>query len=306
MRMLSVPINGSDCKNESGVIGSIVVNIRYAALSVTNRQTLPRPGAGQFSLSPRLGGVPCGIFSANPPPWAGARSVGIVHFRDAAIGADPLTQPGPGAFHGVAVDLALAVTVQVKGVLTSTVIDRHMLIAITGEKVVDAITVRIDPRTALHHLIHNGLDGLRSHVAQYEQTNLAAPTQQPKDRQPVTVPGAPAAPFEPPSAGLALQWQATGPSFQASREIHLVHLAHILLYMSVWILTHAYTPIHLHLAIRIVERHDSAVLQITHTACANAPNQVNRGGSASWPVRASSYEYRQWGVTQHAVYGAPK
>jgi hypothetical protein len=137
-----------------------------------------------------------------------------VHFRDTAIGADHLTQPGPGAFHGVAVDLALAVTVQVEGVLTSTVIDSHMLIAITGEKVVDAITVRIDPRTALHHLVHNGLDGLRLYVAQHKQTNLAAPTQQAKDRQPIAVPGATATPFEPPSACLALQLQATGLSFK--------------------------------------------------------------------------------------------
>jgi hypothetical protein len=54
------------------------------------------------------------------------------------------------------VDLALAVTVQVEGILTSTVIDDLMLIAIAGEKVVDAITVRVDPGTAGNTMTKNG------------------------------------------------------------------------------------------------------------------------------------------------------
>jgi len=44
-----------------------------------------------------------------------------VDFGNATISADHLTQPGAGAFHGIAMDLAFAVTVQVEGVLAGTV-----------------------------------------------------------------------------------------------------------------------------------------------------------------------------------------
>ena len=62
-----------------------------------------------------------------------------VHLGDAAIGANHLAQPGPSAFHRIAVHLALAVSVHVQRVLTRAVIRGPVLIAIEGQEVVDAV-----------------------------------------------------------------------------------------------------------------------------------------------------------------------
>ena len=120
-----------------------------------------------------------------------------VHLGDPAIGADHLAQPGPGAFHRIAVHLALAISIHVQRVLTSTVIHSPVLIAIAGQEVVDAIAVGVDLGPAPHHLIHERADGLRLHIAQHEQADLTATTQQSKGGQPIRIPGTASASFEP-------------------------------------------------------------------------------------------------------------
>ncbi len=130
-----------------------------------------------------------------------------VDLRNAAIGAEHLPQPGPGTFHGVTVDFAPPVPIQVERILARTVIDRLMAIAVLGEEMIDAIAVRIDSRATLHHLLHDGANGLRLHIAQHEQPHCTAATHQTEDGQPITLPGAASPPFESPLARRAFQFQ---------------------------------------------------------------------------------------------------
>jgi hypothetical protein len=79
-----------------------------------------------------------------------------VDLGNAPIGAHHLAQPRPGTLDGVAMDLTLAISVQVQGILTATVIDRLVPISLTRKEVIDAVAVGIDVGAPLDHLLHNG------------------------------------------------------------------------------------------------------------------------------------------------------
>ena len=106
-----------------------------------------------------------------------------VDFGDTAIGADHLSQPRPGTLDGVAMDLTLAISVQVQGILTAPVIDRLVPIPLAGEEVIDAVAVGIDAGAPLDHLFHDGANGFCLNIAQHKQTDLTPPTDETKDVQ---------------------------------------------------------------------------------------------------------------------------
>ena len=60
-----------------------------------------------------------------------------------------MAQPRPGTFERVAVDFALAVPIQIPGVLAGGMIDNLVPIAVGRQKVIDGIAIGVDAGAAL-------------------------------------------------------------------------------------------------------------------------------------------------------------
>lgn len=188
-------------------------------------------GTGCFHLESSLQyvqrAVPAILVSAIEKEFELGDVEGQVDFGNTAVGANHLPQPGPGAFHGIAMDFAYAIPIQVEGIFTGPVIDDPVLIALTGEEMIDAVAIGVDTSAPLHHLLHDGADGRSLHIAQDEQSCLTASAQQSKDGQAVTVPRATASPFESSLARFAFQFQAASVALQSCGDVDLVQFGDV-------------------------------------------------------------------------------
>ena len=101
--------------------------------------------------------------------------------RNAAMRAQPGAQQRPEAFGCVDVDFAKAVPVLVAGILTSSVADRLVPVALSRQAGVDAVFVRVDEAARGYRGGDDRLDRGLLHVGQHMQHHLAAALDQAED-----------------------------------------------------------------------------------------------------------------------------
>ena len=102
---------------------------------------------------------------------------------NASVRPEPGTQERPEAFHGVDVDLTVAVAVLVPSVLTPAMADRIMFVAPGQKPVIDVVLVSIDQGPLGNTLIDDWLDRDLLDVREHMKDDLSSSLDQAEDRR---------------------------------------------------------------------------------------------------------------------------
>src|SRR4051794_40767609 len=99
------------------------------------------------------------------------------------MGAQPGSEQGPEAFHGVDVDLMEAVAVFIASVFAFAVTDSLVLISPFGKTGVDIIFIGMDPGASGDQFRDDGLDGSLLNIGKHPKDRLPSPLDQPQNRR---------------------------------------------------------------------------------------------------------------------------
>src|SRR5437763_15622849 len=95
------------------------------------------------------------------------------------MGAQPGSEQGPEAFHGVDVDLMEAVAVVIPSVFAFAVTDGLVLISPFGQTGVDVILLGMDPGASGDQFRDDGLDGSLLNIGEHPKYRWSAPPDPP-------------------------------------------------------------------------------------------------------------------------------